>query len=337
MNFENPIYYQQIVKNHYKKNISKHRQIISNILQGIDKRLLIIVGPCSIHNYEEAIEYSKKIQSLIQCYGDKIYFVMRCYCEKPRSTSHWKGFIYDPDLNNECNMDKGIIQLRKLYADISKLNIPIATEFICLLTSNYYKDFVSWSSIGARTCESQNHRVYISNLTMPIGIKNNRYGDIIPAIQGIVQSRKSHTMLNVNDNGQIALFKTNGNQNTHLVLRGGKATTNYDKESIQKSVSKLEQNQIQTGIIVDCSHGNSQCDIDSYHSYKNQIKVIENIIIQKQEGDSNIRGIMIESFLKEGKQAFSFTTQPKYGISITDSCISLEETEKIIQKLYNSL
>jgi 3-deoxy-7-phosphoheptulonate synthase len=298
--------------------IDKSRETIKNILDGKDNRLLVIVGPCSIHNYNSAIEYASLLSQL---QFKNLFIIMRVYFEKPRTSVGWKGFIYDPDLDNSNNINKGLTLARSLLEHITKLRIPIGVEFLDTITPQYLADLVSWGAIGARTTESQIHRQLASGLSMPIGFKNLTDGNIEKAINGIKSANNSHTFLGIDEKGKASIVETSGNKYSHLILRGGSDKPNYDIETIS-SLPKLDKK-----IIVDCSHDNS-CK-----NYKRQILVALYIMRLKMLKDLNIGGIMLESNIYEGKQ--EITENLKYGVSVTDGCISFDATKTLLNNLDN--
>lgn len=305
------------------------RDEIEQILDGTDNRFLVIIGPCSIHNKCEALDYAKKLAVLREKYIDKLFIIMRVYFEKPRTTVGWKGLINDPDLDNSCNINKGLYIARDLMIEISKLNLPIGCEFLDTISPQFTCDLVSWGAIGARTTESQCHRQLASGLSMPIGFKNSTNGNVNKAIDAIESCKYSHTFLGINQNNNSSIIKTKGNNYGHIILRGGDNMTNYDEDSVFNCYMTMKSKNIRPNIIIDCSHGNSQKD------YKKQPIVIENICGQLRKNKTYIRGVMIESNINEGKQNIS--SNMKYGVSVTDSCISMETTEEVLQNLYDSL
>ncbi|MBN2421938.1 3-deoxy-7-phosphoheptulonate synthase [Candidatus Woesearchaeota archaeon] len=311
------------------KTLIKTREEIINILNGKDKRKIIITGPCSIHNIEEAFEYAKKLKELSEKVNDKFLIIMRTYFEKPRTTTGWKGLIYDPDLNDDCDLEKGIILARKLLLKITSIGIPAGTEFLSTITPQYIDDLVSWAAIGARTTESQPHREMASGLSMPVGFKNNTTGSIDIAVNAISSAIKPHNFPGIDKEGKTVLVKTKGNQYAHLILRGGKEP-NYYKEEVSKSIEKLKENKLPTNIIIDCSHGNSKKD------HKLQPEVFKDVIKQ-MNNNNNIKGLMLESNINEGNQKITNPDNLKYSVSVTDKCISFETTEKLIKEGYNSL
>lgn len=311
----------QLHPNKSKDFVSKSRKQISNILNGKDNRLVIFLGPCSIHNYSETLEYARKVRELSKRVDKKILLVMRTYLEKPRSTVGWKGLINDIGRDEKFNLNKGIIESRKLLSEINKLNVPCVTEFLNPNLAIYFQDLISCGTIGARTTESQIHREFVSNLNFPVGFKNNLEGDFLTAINSIIASSKKSSYVGIDLNGQVTQKITKGNKNCFLILRGGKNPNCYEKDIIEVK-KELLKNKIKTGIVVDCSHGNSKKD------FKNQGKIFDDVINQIKNGNKSVKGLMLESYLIEGKQNIS--NNLKKGISITDSCIGWEETEKLI-------
>ena len=292
--------------------IYNSRKTIQNILDGKDNRLLVVVGPCSIHHYDTAIEYAKLLSELK---FKNLFIVMRVYFEKPRTSVGWKGFIYDPDLDNSNNINKGLTLARKLLEEITKLRIPIGVEFLDTITPQYLADLVSWGAIGARTTESQIHRQLASGLSMPIGFKNLTDGNIDKAINGIKSANNQHTFLGINIEGKVSVVETSGNKYSHLILRGGEKP-NYDIDTII-NLPKLDKK-----IIIDCSHDNC-CK-----NYKRQALVALYTMRLKMLKGLNIGGIMLESNINEGKQEIS--NNLKYGVSITDGCLSFTSTKTLL-------
>lgn len=316
------------------KTIVETRTIISNIIKRLDNRLLFIVGPCSIHNKEQAIDYGYKLNKLREKVSDKIIIVMRTYMEKPRTSVGWKGFINDPYLNGSYNINEGLKKSRELLCELNDIGLPCSCEILDTITPQYISDLISWGAIGARTSESQVHRQIVSGLSMPIGYKNSTSGDVCTAAYSIISSRAEHTFMAITGEGQPALCQTTGNEDCHLILRGGKDNTNYDSDSITEVTEILKRKEIDPRIMVDCSHGNS------LKNYKNQPEVFRNVIEQIKNGNQDIFGIMIESNINEGKQKLDETLNSsslKYGVSVTDCCINFDYTEKIIMESYNLL
>jgi len=306
--------------------ITSSRQTIEDILQGKDKRLLVIVGPCSMHDYHSAIEYANMLKYEITN-SPNLYIVMRVYFEKPRSRVGWKGFIYDPDLNDSFDINKGLELARKLLLEITKIQIPIGCEFLDTITPQYLSDLVSWGAIGARTSESQIHRQLASGLSMPIGFKNLTSGDYDKAIDGIMSAMYPHNFLGISDQGKATHIITKGNKNSHLILRGGDQP-NYDEEDIIKITKALEKEKINSGIIIDCSHGNSQKE------YNRQLAVAIYVNRLRHLNKYPIRGIMLESNIEKGNQKIS--ENMKKGVSITDACIDFDTTRVLLMRLNNT-
>ncbi|ARN56019.1 3-deoxy-7-phosphoheptulonate synthase [Sedimentisphaera salicampi] len=302
------------------------RKSLKNIISHLDKRMVAIVGPCSIHNEDSAVEYAEKLAKIQEKTKDKLLIVMRAYFEKPRTTIGWKGLLYDPELNGSYNMKKGLHLSRKIMLSILDAGIPIATEILDPIVPQYLTDLISWSAIGARTSESQIHRQMVSGLSMPVGFKNSTDGSLYTSAQAIKTARNPHFFFGINIDGQVALAETKGNAYTHFILRGGCLGPNYEVEHIAFAEALLRKEKIGSGIVVDCSHANSRKD------YKKQSKVLDNIIEQKLSGNKSIVGVMIESFLEQGSQKIG-SGRLKPNVSVTDSCIGWEETEQLLMKL----
>jgi len=307
--------------------IENHRLEIRNILDGNDKRTIVIVGPCSIHNISEAYDYALMLKELQKKYEEKLYIIMRVYFEKPRTTIGWKGLINDPYLNDSYKINDGLKIARKLLVDINEMDIPVACEFLDVFTPQYYADLVTWGAIGARTTESQLHRQLASGLSMPIGFKNGTGGSLDIAVDAVVSSQFKHSFLGINESGKASIVSTKGNQDTHIILRGGKTGPNFDHVSIMH-LKKLMNNKISNKVIIDCSHGNS----GKIHS--NQPIVIDAVMSQFDNGENIIGGVMIESNLKEGSQKLSNDLSSlEYGKSITDACVGLITTTKMLERM----
>lgn len=306
--------------------ILKSRMEIADAISGKDKRPVVIIGPCSIHDPESALEYAKRVAEMREKYGDKIIIIMRVYFEKPRTTVGWKGLIYDPKLDESDEIVEGLHIARKLMLDISKLGVPIATEFLGPLIPPYISDLVSWGAIGARTIESQTHREMVSGLSMPVGLKNSTDGSYDNAINAMLSSKEGHSFLGINKEGHIAKITTKGNPDSHLILRGGSNGPNYDENSVKEAVEKMSSKNISSRLLIDCSHANSGKD------HKNQPGVCREVMRMISQG-LPILGVMIESHLEEGAQKLGKDLASlKSGQSITDACIGWEETEKIISE-----
>lgn len=304
------------------------RNEISQILHGKDDRLFVVVGPCSIHDPESAIEYATKLTEQNSKLKENLLIIMRVYFEKPRTTVGWKGLINDPDINETYNIAKGVEMARKLLIEIANLKLPAGTEFLDPISPQYVTDIISWGAIGARTAESQIHRELASGLSCPIGIKNGTDGGLKAAIDGIQAANHSHVFLGATKEADIAMLKTAGNHDSHIILRGGK-NPNYDKQSVEATLTALREADVNESIMIDASHGNSQ------KKFKQQIPVIENISEQIKVGDKNIKGIMIESHLNEGNQKISDNLT--YGQSITDACMGWEDTVNCLNKLNDAV
>lgn len=307
------------------EHITDARQAVAKIIQGDDERLLVIVGPCSIHDSEATMEYAKRLHVLQEKYAEQLCVVMRVYFEKPRTTVGWKGLINDPDLNDSYAINKGLHMARQLLLAINQLGLPVATEFLDAITPQYIADLVCWGAIGARTTESQVHRNLASGLSMPVGFKNATNGDIQVAIDAVGAALNPHHFLSVTEQGIAAIVATNGNPDCHVILRGGQNSTNYDEVSIAKTKQKLAKQRIDTRIIVDCSHGNSGKD------HRKQVNVVQSICHQVKQGETAIAGVMIESNLVEGNQKLG--GELTYGQSITDACVGWPETEVLLASL----
>ena len=310
-----------------KVNILTSRKTVDNIFSGKDERLMVIVGPCSIHDIGAAKEYALKLQSLQKEVKKSVYLVMRVYFEKPRTTVGWKGLISDPDMDNSLDVEKGLRQGREFLAWLADQGIPSATEALNPITPQYLGDLISWCAIGARTTESQTHREMSSGLSMTVGFKNGTDGNLNMAINAIKACSSPQSFLGINDEGQISTFKAMGNKSSHIVLRGG-AKPNYNKDDIIKCENLLKENGLAARIMIDCSHDNSNQD------YRNQGKVIEDITNQIAAGNKSIFGLMLESNLFSGKQKIlDIKDEMQYGVSVTDGCIDWLETHKVIKQL----
>jgi 3-deoxy-7-phosphoheptulonate synthase len=307
-----------------KEFIEQSRQIIKDILDNKNKKKIAIVGPCSIHNFDLAIDYAKQLKEKISEY-ENLFIVMRVYFEKPRSRGGWKGFVYDPELDDSCNIELGMNLARKLLVTLTKMRIPVACEFLDVTTPQYFSDIVSWGAIGARTTESQIHRQLASGLSMPIGFKNSTDGKIKNAIDGIISSGFHHSFLGIGYDGLPYHVQTRGNKYSHLILRGGDSSPNYDQESLEKVMNEITKDGITKGIIIDCSHGNS------LKLHTRQPLVAFSIARLIRSKKYPIAGVMIESNINAGSQ--KLTKEIKYGISITDECVDLETTFIMLNEL----
>ena len=313
------------------KMVAEGRASIERILDCIDNRFIVITGPCSLHNIEEAREYASRLKVLSDKVSDKLLIVMRVYFEKPRSVLGWKGLINDPYLDDTFRMEEGIIIARKFLLDLAELGLPAATEILDTLTPQYIGDLISWSAIGARTAEAQTHREIASGISTPVGFKNATDGSLGAAINGVCASLGAHHFLGVTDEGLPAVFSTTGNRYAHVVLRGGKRP-NYDEVSILECEEALEAAHLPKRIIVDCSHGNS------LKKPERQRIVVNSILSQIENGNTSICGYMLESNLEFGSQPITADkSKLRYGVSVTDACIGWAETEELIMETYKRL
>lgn len=319
-----------VVSAELASQIEHQRQQIRDILSGHDSRLLLVVGPCSVHDEDAVLEYAERLQSLNHEVQSRILIVMRAYVEKPRTSVGWKGYAYDPLRSGQGDMALGLEKSRRMMLRVAQLGLPIATEALNPLVMQYLDDLVSWTAIGARTSESQIHREMVSYLSMPVGIKNSTDGSAQNAINAMLAAQHSHHTLGVNAEGAIAMLDTPGNKDTHLVLRGGNGITNYDAESIAAALTSLSKAGCAQKVMVDCSHANA-CK-----QHERQLEVALDVVTQRQAGNSGIMGIMLESFLEPGRQ--NDTNVPLvYGQSITDPCLGWEQTRTLLLDLYESL
>jgi 3-deoxy-7-phosphoheptulonate synthase len=302
------------------------RQAIHNILQGEDKRLLVVAGPCSIHDISAAKEYASRLKALIEKYSDNLLIVMRVYFEKPRTTVGWKGLINDPDLDNSFQINKGLRMARALLRDLNEMGVPAGTEYLDLITPQYVTDLISWGAIGARTTESQVHRELASGLSCPVGFKNGTDGSVKVAVDAIGAAMRPHHFLSLRKEGNSAIFSTMGNPDSHIILRGGKSP-NYDRESINQAAKELEAAKLPVRIMIDFSHANSR------KQYKIQLEAGNDVASQIANGETRIFGVMIESHLVEGRQDVIPGKPLVYGQSITDACLGWDDTARLISIL----
>jgi len=312
--------------------VTNSRQTVKDILDGKDDRLFAVVGPCSIHDTELALEYGKRLKALADAVSEQIFIIMRVYFEKPRTTVGWKGLINDPHLNGSFEIEDGLRKARKLLIDLSEIGLPLATEALDPITPQYLQDTITWTAIGARTTESQTHREMSSGLSSPVGFKNGTDGSLDVAVNAMKSVVSGHAFLGINPQGQVAITKTKGNQYGHVVLRGGGGKPNYDSVSIALCEQALEKAKLPTNIVVDCSHANSNKD------HNVQPLVLDDIAHQIKDGNRSICGVMIESNINEGNQSIpNDLSQLKYGVSVTDACISWESTVKSLNKMASTL
>ncbi|MHC6529627.1 3-deoxy-7-phosphoheptulonate synthase AroG [Vibrio proteolyticus] len=306
------------------------REAIAKILKGDDDRLLVIIGPCSIHDPQAAIEYGKRLKTLRDELGDRLEVVMRVYFEKPRTTVGWKGLINDPYLNDTFKINDGLRMGRKLLLELTDMGMPTASEFLDMITPQYVADLISWGAIGARTTESQVHRELASGLSCPVGFKNGTDGNIKIASDAIRSAGASHHFLSVTKYGHSAIVETAGNPDCHIILRGGKEP-NYSAEHVQAIKSELQASGLPQKVMIDFSHANSS------KQYQRQMNVAEDVSAQMAAGEEAIFGVMIESHLVEGRQDLMDGKASTYGQSITDACIGWEDTEKVLRQLADAV
>lgn len=306
--------------------VTDARRRIAGILTGHDKRLLVIIGPCSIHDPAAGLDYARRIKVMRDRYGSRLEIVMRTYFEKPRTVVGWKGLISDPDLNGRCRVNYGLSLAREFLVSVNALSVPTATEFLDMVTGQFIADLVSWGAIGARTTESQIHREMASALSCPVGFKNGTDGNVRIAIDAIRAARASHTFLSPDKNGQMTIYQTSGNPHGHVIMRGGKAP-NYSAGHIEAAQNELHKFGLPQHLVVDFSHANCQ------KQHQRQINVGEDICRQIADGSRAIVGVMAESFLEEGNQPVIAGQPLKYGQSITDPCLNWEQSEQLLAML----
>ncbi|RZN59345.1 3-deoxy-7-phosphoheptulonate synthase [Avibacterium paragallinarum] len=316
---------------HLRQQIEQSRRDIANIIHKKDPRLLVVIGPCSIHDPLAAIDYAKKLKALADEVKDQLYIVMRVYFEKPRTTVGWKGLINDPKIDGSFDVEHGLHIARQLLLELAEMGLPLATEALDPITPQYMADLFSWSAIGARTTESQTHRELASGLSMAVGFKNGTDGSIATAINAMKASAMGHSFIGINQQGQVNLLHTAGNPDGHIILRGGKAP-NYQAEFVQQAEQELQNAGLEAAIMVDCSHGNSNKD------YRRQPIVVEDVIQQIVNGNQSIIGVMLESHLNAGNQsAEQPVSEMQYGVSITDACIDWATSEQLLRQMTHAL
>jgi len=314
------------------EQVESQRKTISDIVSGKDSRLIGVVGPCSIHDKNAAIEYAQKLSELSIKIQDRIFIVMRTYFEKPRTVLGWRGLILDPYLNGTYHIGDGLDLAREILLEISETGLPVGCEMLDPIVPQYIDDLVSWAAIGARTTESQTHRNLASGLSVPVGFKNSTSGNLFNAINAIKSAANPASFIGIDEHGSSSILRTTGNDKGHLILRGGTTGPNYYEEDVEQAAGYMEKEGLIPSIIVDCSHENSGKKIIR------QTRVLRSVIDQRVGGVSAIKGFMLESNLFEGKQAVSDQADKlRYGVSVTDACIGWEETERILLKAYNNL
>lgn len=308
------------------EHVTASRRRIEKILNGTDRRLLVIVGPCSIHDLDAAMDYARRLQTLREKHQHRLEIVMRTYFEKPRTVVGWKGLISDPDLNGSYRVNHGIELARKLLLQVNELGVPTATEFLDMVTGQFIADLISWGAIGARTTESQIHREMASALSCPVGFKNGTDGNTLIAVDAIRASRASHMFLSPDKSGQMTIYQTSGNPYGHIIMRGGKQP-NYQAADLAKACDTLREFSLPEHLVVDFSHGNCQ------KQHRRQLEVCEDICQQIRDGSTAIAGIMAESFIEEGTQKIVAGQPLVYGQSITDPCLGWDDSETLLEML----
>jgi 3-deoxy-7-phosphoheptulonate synthase len=312
--------------------VARSRKRIIRILRREDPRLLVVIGPCSIHDEKGALEYATRLNALREQFADRMEIVMRVYFEKPRTTVGWKGLINDPHLDGSQDIEAGLKIARRLLLAITGLGLPAATEFLDSIVPQYIADLISWAAIGARTTESQTHREMASGLSMPVGLKNSTDGSLQVAIDAMGAARQPHSFLGIDQDGVTSIVRTSGNPDTHVVLRGGRAQTNYDAASIRAAEEKLKSAKLPPVLMVDCSHANSE------KQFARQEDVWRSVIQQRVSGTRSLIGLMVESNLNEGNQPIPKNPADlRYGVSITDSCIGWETTGRMLRWAHETL
>ncbi|MFA5938305.1 MAG: 3-deoxy-7-phosphoheptulonate synthase [Sinimarinibacterium sp.] len=307
------------------------RREVQDLLHGRDDRLLVIVGPCSIHDTEAALDYARRLLPLREQLSKHLQIVMRVYFEKPRTTVGWKGLINDPDLNDQFNINKGLRVGRKLLLQLNEMGVPAGVEYLDILTPQYLTDLVTWGAIGARTTESQLHRELASALSCPVGFKNGTEGSVKVAVDAVMSASHPHRFLSLTHQGHVAIFETTGNEDCHIILRGGSAGTNYDAKSVDAACAALTKVGLRPQVMIDFSHANSS------KQHKRQVVVGNDVAHQIAGGDERVIGVMIESHILEGRQDVKPGEPLAYGQSITDACIHWEDTAELLRHLANAV
>jgi len=314
------------------RTVVESRAAVKQILSGEDRRLLAVVGPCSIHDEAAAWEYAQRLHALAGELADRLCLVMRVYFEKPRTIVGWKGLLYDPHLDGSFDIEAGIRTGRRLLLRITELGLPAGTEMLDPITPQYIADLVTWAAIGARTTESQTHRQMASGLSMPVGFKNGTDGSLSAALDALAAARHAHTFLGIDNDGLTALIETRGNPWGHVILRGGRSGPNYDPATIAEAIRALAARGLPTGLMVDCSHANAE------KKFQNQAAVWHSVVAQRVAGNTNLIGLMLESNLFQGNQPLGDDpAQLRYGVSVTDECVGWEETETLLRAAHAAL
>lgn len=313
------------------RHVRDARETIVDIIEGRDDRLLLITGPCSIHDEEAAFEYAGRLAELAERVKDRVFVVMRVYFEKPRTTIGWKGLIYDPHLDGSSDIATGLYRARQVLLKVNELGLPAATEFLDPFVPQYQSELVAWAGIGARTTESQTHRQMASGLSMPVGFKNGTDGEVQTAVDAVLAARNPHTFLGMDYDGKGCVVQTIGNTGAHVVLRGGRSGPNYGREHVERTGERLVAAGLPQAIVVDCSHGNSNKD------HTQQVVALRDVLAQRAAGDTRIKGCMLESHLNPGNQKLGADPDAlAYGVSITDACVGWDETESLLMEAYEA-
>jgi 3-deoxy-7-phosphoheptulonate synthase len=314
------------------RTVVEGRRTVRRILKREDPRLLVVVGPCSVHDPKGALDYARRLVKLRDELQDRLFIVMRVYFEKPRTTVGWKGLINDPHLDGSYDIEFGLKQARRLLLEVNELGLPAGTEFLDSIVPQYIGDLVTWAAIGARTTESQTHREMASGLSMPVGFKNGTDGSLQIALDAMHAARTPHSFLGVDQDGFTAIVRTKGNPFGHVVLRGGRARTNYDADSIADAVGALQNAGQDPVLMVDCSHANSN------KQHRQQEEVARVVVDQRAHGNKALIGLMVESYLEEGNQPVATNrAELKYGVSITDACVNWTTTERMLREAHAKL
>lgn len=313
------------------ERIAQSRLQVEKILNGEDKRLLVIVGPCSVHDTDAALDYANRLAAVQKQYEQELFIVMRTYFEKPRTVVGWKGLITDPNLDGSYALEAGLSKARQLLLDINKIGLPTATEFLDMITGQYIADLITWGAIGARTTESQIHREMASALSCPVGFKNGTNGNVKIAIDAIRAAKASHYFYSPDKNGRMTVYRTSGNPHGHVILRGGDTGPNFDQASVESACQRLAEFDLPARLVVDFSHANCQ------KQHRKQLDVAKDICAQITSGGEHIAGIMAESFIEEGNQPMDDLSALKYGQSITDPCLSWEHTIEMLDMLADAV
>ena len=310
--------------------VEQSRGALSRVLQGREDRLVVVVGPCSIHDHDQALEYAAQLRAAAKPHADALLVVMRVYFEKPRTTVGWKGYINDPHLDGSFAMNEGLELARRLLLDIVELGLPVGTEFLDLLSPQFISDLVAWGAIGARTTESQSHRQLASGLSCPVGFKNGTDGGVQVAVDAIVSAAAPHAFMGMTKMGMAAIFETRGNADCHVILRGGREP-NYDAAHVDAACAALRNAGLREQVMIDCSHANSR------KQHRRQIEIAADIAARIAAGEQRISGVMIESHLEEGRQDLVAGQPLRHGVSITDACIGWTQTEPVLQALADAV